>query len=227
MRNWYLKQCASWFILYWILVGTLLSVTGSDLNLFIGGLGGNGRVDLISIIRWNLLVLPPVSFCVIYQSILKKGIGIFIKIRSGSYKRLYFINISAFFCTNYLYILMPLTWLLINDKAVNSSVVFCISALMLFPLFTFSLSLVCAAVLALTDSVSLSIGAYIIVCGVGPIMIMSCPSYSKFIYTSYGMVYKLERYSENGTNILVGIVLLCIIIILFSLIYYNILKNGS
>ncbi len=207
------------FFLYWLLICLFYFAAKSDIMSFVGGIGeSNRQVNLIGIIKWNLLVMPPITACVLYQTFIDSDMSIIIKHRYGSFKRLWRNNISLFAVINYIYAVIPAAVIAIDDF---SSAIYVTAIL---PLFTLSVSVICSSAICAISSMRYTIYIYMLVCGITPILITVYPQWAKYIYASYGMVLQSEKFCSNGINSAIGVLILLLVNFLAMSAYYKILK---
>lgn len=223
----FLGKHATLFIIYWVFIIILLKLSGATCLWFLGGISPqNNSINLIAIIKWNLLIFPPIVTFIIYESKSKVGLGILEMIRYGSLKRIWRKNIIVCICINYLFFIIPVMFcLIIETKLVLCNLYFIIEIIVLLPIFTSTLTIICTNIANLSNSYSLVIGVYIFFGGITPIVLIAYPECSKYIFTAFGMVLRTQDHYTQGFQIGKAILVILAANLLMSLVYLKVLNT--
>lgn len=189
----------------------------------------NQGMDVYGIIRWSLTISIPVILSLLFFSQEKK-LSIYTVIRSKSMCIWWGHRVVCVAIINYLYCLIGIAVaLIINCNHLYLEVVFaCAHILLLLPLYTFFLSLLCVSVFIFTSSQKASIVAFLVVGCLSMVIGTSNNNLNQYMVGCFGMAVRSDYLNAPYTFSTYSVVIVMVIAISLLILVSGIrLKDGN
>lgn len=189
------------------------------------------KIDLISLIRWNIVVIIPIISSVLYIVRECKILSNYTLIRYGFIVKWWKNKVYIIILNNIFYVIVGISIIIVFN--INSleqvDLKLLVSIFIIFSLFIVCISLICSTIIILKKNIHLLFIIYILLVGLCSIIGILKVENNKISFGCFGMILRSNYYNNfygfSFFTIIIFMIVLIIINISFVSLYLKNIKN--